>query len=169
MFLLHEVFDYDYHEIAHILEKSEAACRKLGSRAKGYITANRPRFQTTPEEHRRLLEAFMRAAGNGDVEGLTTLLAEDVTFWADGGGKVKGAALEPVRGPLNVASFVIGVTTRFMPLGATFALADVNGRPTLLIRRADGTPAIVVSLEVGAARVHTIWAIANPDKLGGVA
>jgi len=76
---------------------------------------------------------------------------------------------EPVRGPLNVASFVIGVITRFMPLGATFALADVNGRPTLLIRRADGTPAIVVSLEVGAARVHTIWAIANPDKLGGVA
>ncbi len=171
VFLLHEVFDYDYHEIAHILEKSEAACRKLGSRAKAYLTANRPRFQTTPEEHRRLLEAFMRAAGNGDVEGLTALLAEDVTFWADGGGKVKGAALEPVRGPLNVARFVIGVTARFMPAGATFAVADVNGKPTLLIRRADGVPAIVVSVDAdaGAARVQTIWAVANPDKLGAVA
>ncbi len=169
VFLLHEVFDYNYGEIAHILEKSEAACRKLGSRAKDYVTANRPRFQTTPEEHRRLLEAFMRAAGEGDVEGLTALLAEDVTFWADGGGKVKGAALEPVRGPLNVARFVIGVTTRFMPAGATFAVANVNGKPTLLIRRADGAPAIVVSLEVGERRVQTIWAIANPDKLGAVA
>jgi len=171
VFLLHEVFDYDYGEIAHILEKSEAACRKLGSRAKDYITAHRPRFQTTPEEHRRLLEAFMRAASDGDVEGLTALLAEGVTFWADGGGKVKGAALEPVRGPLNVARFVIGVTTRFMPVGATFAVVDVNGKPTLLIRRADGTPAIVVSVDAdaGEARVHSIWVIANPDKLGGVA
>jgi RNA polymerase sigma-70 factor (ECF subfamily) len=113
----------------------------------------------------------MRAAGEGDVDGLTTLLANDVRIWADGGGKVKGAALEPVHGPQNVARFVIGVTARFMPAGATFAVADVNGKPTLLIRRADGVPAIVVSVdaEADAARVHTIWVVANPDKLGAVA
>jgi RNA polymerase sigma-70 factor (ECF subfamily) len=91
-----------------------------------------------------------------------------VTFWADGGGKVRGAALQPVRGRMNVARFVLGVTARFVPPGARFAVAGVNGRPTLLIRHADGTPAIVVSVEGDGQRVHTIWAIANPDKLGAV-
>lgn len=74
-----------------------------------------------------------------------------------------------MRGPLNVARFVIGVTTRFMPAGATSAVADVNGKPTLLIRRADGTPAIVVSVDADVARVHSIWVVANPDKLGAMA
>jgi RNA polymerase sigma-70 factor (ECF subfamily) len=168
VFLLHEVFEYEYDEIAGMLDKSEAACRKLFSRAKGYIAANRPRFKASPEAHRRLLEEFMRAAGSGDLEGLTSLLAEDVTLWADGGGKVRGAALVPVRGRAEVARFVVRATARFMPTGARLAVAEVNGRPTLLIRHADGTPAIVVSIEVDQARILNIWAIANPDKLGAV-
>ncbi len=166
--LLREVFDFEYDEIAGILEKSEAACRKLFSRAKDGIAADRPRFQVSPEEHRRLLEEFMRAAGSGNLDGLMTLLAEDVTFWADSGGKVRGAALQPVRGRASVARFIIGVTARFTPAGAQFAVADVNGKPTLLIRYPDGTPAIVVSIEVGQASIHNIWAIANPDKLRAV-
>jgi RNA polymerase sigma-70 factor (ECF subfamily) len=165
VFILREVFGYEYDEIASLLDKSEAACRKLFSRAKDFVAANRPRFAARPEAHRRLLEEFMRAAGDGDLVGLTTLLAEDVSFWADGGGKVRGAALQPVHGPADVARFVVGVTARFMPAGAQFAVADVNGKPTLLIRHADGTPALVVSLEVDEARIHTIWVIANPDKL----
>jgi RNA polymerase sigma-70 factor (ECF subfamily) len=168
VFILRQVFDYEYAEIAGILEKSEAACRKLFSRAKRYIAANRPRFEASPEAHRRWLEAFMRAAGSGDLAGLMALLAEDVTFLADGGGKVRGAALQPVRGRLDVARFVLAVTARFMPAGAQFAMAEVNGRPSLLIRHADGTPAIVVSIQAGQAGIHTIWAIANPDKLGAV-
>src|SRR6266513_6335700 len=163
--LLREVFEFEYDEIAEMLDKSEAACRKLFSRAKDSIAANRPRFQVTPEEHRRLLEEFMRAARNGDLDGLKTLLADDVTFWADGGGKVRGAALNPVRGRADVTRFVIGVTARFTPAGAHLAVADVNGKPTLLIRHPDGTPAIVVSIEVGQGRIHNIWAVANPDKL----
>ncbi len=165
VFLLHEVFDYEYAEIAQILEKSEAACRKLLSRAKGYMVQNRPRFKASPEEHHRLLEQFLQAVGNGDLEGLTTLLAEEVTFWADGGGKVKGAALEPVHGRAAVARFVMSVSARFAPVNARYLVATVNGKPTLLIYSADGTPAIVVSVEVGAGRIQTIWAIANPDKL----
>jgi len=168
VFILHEVFDYEYKEIAHILDKSEAACRKLFSRAKGYLAANRPRFKASPEEHHRLLEQFMRAAGDGDLEGLTTLLAEEVTFWADGGGKVRGAALQPVYGRAAVAHFVLGVSSRFTPPGARYLVADVNGKPTLLICHEDGTPAIVVSLEVGEGRIQSIWAVANPDKLGGL-
>jgi len=99
---------------------------------------------------------------------LKALLAEDVTLWADGGGKVRGAALQPVRGRADVARFVIGVTARFMPPGAQLAVADVNGKPTLLIRHADGRSAIVVSIEVRQGHLQTIWAIANPDKLRAV-
>src|SRR5213596_1941907 len=79
------LFEYAYDEIAGMLEKSEGACRQLFSRAKDRIIANRPRFQVSPEEHRRLLEEFMRAAVNGDLHNLTNLLAEDATIWADGG------------------------------------------------------------------------------------
>jgi RNA polymerase sigma-70 factor, ECF subfamily len=168
VFLLREVFDYEYREIAGILDRSETACRQLFSRAKDRIAAERPRFQANPEEHRRLLEEFMRAARNGDLDGLTNLLADDVTFWADGGGKVRGAALQPVRGRADVARFVIGVTARFTPAGAQLAVADVNGKPTLLIRHPDGTPAIVVSIDVDRSRIRNIWAIGNPEKLGAV-
>src|SRR5437870_3586384 len=168
VFLLREVFEYEYSEIAGMLEKSEGACRQLFSRAKDRITANRPRFQVSPEEHRRLLEEFMRAAVNGDLHNLTNLLAEDATIWADGGGKVRGAALEPVRGRADVARFVIGVTAKFVPVGAQYAVADVNGQPTLLIRHPDGMPAVVVSIEVDQARIRNIWAIGNPDKLGAL-
>jgi RNA polymerase sigma-70 factor, ECF subfamily len=165
VFLLHEVFDYRYDEVAGILDKSEVACRKLFSRAKRYLAENRPRFTPTAAEHHRILEQFMRASGSGDLKDLTAMLAEDVVFWADGGGKVRGAALQPVRGRDAVARFVVGVSERFTPPGAIFGVADVNGRPTILVRNADGTPAIVVSIELDGERIQSIWAIANPDKL----
>lgn len=168
VFLLREVFEYEYDEIGQILERSEAACRKLFSRARDHIAEHRPRFQASPEEHRRLLEQFMRAARTGDLNGLMTMLADDVTVWADGGGKVPGAALRPVHGPANVARFLIGVTARFAPASAQYVVADVNGRPTLLVRRADGTPIAVVSIEIVGGRIETVWAIGNPDKLTAV-
>lgn len=168
VFLLREVFDYEYGEIAGVLDRSEAACRQLFSRAKDHIAAERPRFQASPEDHRRLLEQFTRAATNGDLDGLMTLLADDVTVWADGGGKVPGAILRPIRGRANVARFIIGVTARFAPVGARYAVADVNGKPTLLVRSSEGTPTVVVSIDVDRARIRHIWAIGNPDKLGAV-
>jgi len=168
VFDLHEVFDYGYDEIAAILDNSEVACRKLFSRAKRYLAENRPRFTTTPEEHRRLLEQFMRASSSGDLNGLTTMLADDVVFWADGGGKVRGAALQPVRGRDAVARFISGLTARFMPQDVRFGISDVNGRPTLLVHNTVGTALFVVSVEVDAGRLQSIWAIANPDKLGRV-
>ena len=168
VFLLREVFDYEYDQIASMLGKSEPACRKLFSRAKTYITAHRPRFSVSPQAHRRLLEEFMQAAGSGDLDGLMTLLAEDATLWADGGGKVRGAALQPVYGRQGVALFVISATARFTPTGARYSVVDVNGRPTLLISYPEGTPAIVVSIEVDQERIQAVWVVANPDKLGGV-
>jgi RNA polymerase sigma-70 factor (ECF subfamily) len=168
VFILREVFDYAYDEVARMLDKSEPACRKLFSRAKGYLAANRPRFTADPEEHQRLLYEFMQAAGGGDLEGLSALLAEDAIFWGDGGGKVRGAALQPVHGRDAVARFVLGVTSRFLPPGALVDVADINGKPSILIRHADATPAIVISLEVEGGQVRNIWAVANPDKLGNL-
>ncbi|SRR5579871_539944 len=168
VFLLREVFEYEYEEIAKTLNRSAAACRQLFSRARSHIADHRPRFQASPEEHRRLLDQFLRASRTGDLEGLTALLADDVTVWADGGGKVPGAALRPVHGRLNVARFLIGVTARFAPPGGRFAVVNVNGKPTLLVQRADGTPFAVVSIEVERGRIRTVWAIGNPDKLRAV-
>lgn len=168
VFLLREVFEYEYDEIGKILGRSEAACRKLFSRARDHIAAHRPRFQASPEEHRRLLEQFMRAARAGDLDGLTALLADDVTMWADGGGKIPGAALRPVHGAVNVARFLIGVAARFTPQGARLIVANVNGKPTLLIQRADGTPYVVVSIDIDGTRIRQVWAIGNPEKLTAV-
>jgi RNA polymerase sigma-70 factor (ECF subfamily) len=164
VFILREVFDYEYSEIASILERSEPACRKLFSRAKAYITANRSRFKATPEEHQRILENFTHAISSGDLQGLVNLLAEDVVFWADGGGKVRGAATQPVSGVEAVAQFVIS-STRLAPSGSSASIAVVNSRPALILRAPDESPAVIVMLEVGEGRIQRIWSIANPDKL----
>ncbi len=164
VFILREVFDYEYHEIASILERSEPACRKLFSRAKAYITANRSRFKATPEEHQRILENFTQAISSGDIQDLVNLLAEEVVFWADGGGKARGAATQPVSGAEAVAQFVIS-STRLTPAGSTASFALVNSRPALILRAPDESPAVIVMLEVGDDRIHRIWSIANPDKL----
>lgn len=167
VFLLREVFDYTYEEIADILGKSEVACRKLFSRAKKYISSNRPRFKSSPEEHRQILESFMQAAGKGELDGLMNLLAESVTFWADGGGKARGAATRPVIGCSNVARFVLG-TSQSLPPGATFDVLDVNGQSAIVIRARGGAPLTVITIEVGEGEIHCVRAIANPDKLKGI-
>src|SRR5690606_29198030 len=98
VFLLREVFDYEYAEIAQITGRSESACRQLFSRAKKHIRDNRPRFPASPEDHEKMVVRFMDACVAGDIDGLMSLLAEDVTAWTDGGGKVTGAARYPIQG-----------------------------------------------------------------------
>lgn len=167
-FILREVFDYDYAEISHVLDKSEAACRKLVSRAKADVDANRPRFEASPEEHRHLLEEFMRAVGDGDLEGLTALLAEDVTLQTDGGGKVRGAAVQPIHGRASVARFALAVTARTLPPDTHTEVTEVNGKPAWLIRYAAGTPVVVISIETDGKQIRSIWTVVNPDKLGAL-
>ncbi len=107
VFLLRQVFDYDYAEIAEMVDSAETACRQVFSRAKKHISENRPRFKPNPEKHRGMLEQFIAAVSHGELDGLLALLSEDVTLWADGGGKVRGAALQPLHGREAVARFVI--------------------------------------------------------------
>jgi RNA polymerase sigma-70 factor (ECF subfamily) len=111
-----------------------------------------------------MLESFTQATRNGDLQGLVDLLAEDVVFWADGGGNVRGAATQPVYGAEAAAKFVIS-STRLVPAGSSASIALVNSRPALILRAPDKSPTVMVMLEVGEGRIHRIWSIVNPDKL----
>jgi len=166
VFLLREVFSYEYDEIATILGKEPAACRQVFSRAKKHVAEGKPRFAPAPEAQRRLLSQFMQATTAGDLAGLTALLAEDVTMWADGGGKARGAALHPLHGPEAVAKFVLN-STRYAPEGSQTEMAAVNGE-LAMIMRAGGKAFAVISIIASADQVREIRVVGNPDKLNWV-
>jgi RNA polymerase sigma-70 factor (ECF subfamily) len=163
VFLLREVFAYEYAEIAAIVGKEEAACRQLFSRAKKHIATHRPRFQPDRAAHRRLLDQFLRAVGLGDMGGLLQLLAEDVTMWADGGGKARGAATRPLHGRDAVARFVLA-STRLPDEPYAAEIHEVNGEPAVVLRTAEKVIAVLF-LEGAQGQITTIRAIGNPDKL----
>jgi RNA polymerase sigma-70 factor (ECF subfamily) len=170
VFLLREVFDYEYAEIATFLGKSEVACRQSFSRAKKHLGDHRPRFPASPDTQKQLLTGFMQAVQAGEMTPLMNLLAEDVTFWADGGGKVKGAATHQIAGRVAVARFILEsspIFRRTLPEDAQVELAEVNGQPALIIR-AGAHALFVLTIEVEAQRIKTIRNIVNPDKLAHV-
>ena len=166
VFLLREVFSYEYDEIATILGKDPAACRQIFSRAKKHVAEGRPRFKPAPEAQRRLLSQFVQATTTGDLQGLTALLSEDVMMWADGGGKARGAAIHPLHGRKAVAQFVLA-STRFMPEGGQVEVAAVNGELAMILR-ADGKAIVVMSITADEGQVREIRAVGNPDKLNWV-
>lgn len=163
VFLLREVFDYEYDEIAAFLGKNEAACRQSFSRAKKHLADHHPRFPAPRALHTQMLTSFIQAVQLGDMDSLMHMLADDVVLWADGGGKVKGAATRPIVGRLYVARFSMG-TTRFLPEGAQIEVEQVNGQPAVVVRTPERVY-LVLSIEMVAQQIQTIRIIANPDKL----
>jgi RNA polymerase sigma-70 factor (ECF subfamily) len=164
VFLLREVFDYDYAEIAAIVGKTEAACRQVLSRAKKHIAVHRPRFKPTPESHRQLLNQFIQTIERGELEALVQLLSDDVVMWADGGGKVRGAIIHPLYGREAVGRFLL-VSAHFIPESdRTSSIMEVNGEPALVVQ-AGGEVRIILSVSFDAGRVCGIRVIGNPDKL----
>ncbi len=166
VFLLREVFAYEFAEIATMLDKSEVACRRSFSRAKKHLSEHRPRFPASPETHRQMLTGFLQAAQGGDMIPLMDLLAENVTLWADAGGKIKQAALRPIVGRDAVARFSLG-TVRFLPEDSRVELAEVNGQAAVIIRTS-GQALFVLSIEVEAGHIQAIRIIANPEKLARI-
>jgi RNA polymerase sigma-70 factor (ECF subfamily) len=162
--LLHDVFDFDYSEIAQIIEKSEANCRQVLTRAKKHIGEPRARFEVDPAQADRLLDRFTEAARAGDIDGLLGVLAEDITLWADGGGKVPGAALRPIHGAESVARFVAQRARGGKERGGSVRLTRINGQPGFIID-VKGKPQAALILGIRDGRIHDIYAIANPDKL----
>ena len=166
VFLLHEVFEYNFAEIAAMLDKSEAACRRSFSRAKKHLSEHRPRFPASRETHRQLLSGYFQAVEAGETTALMNLLSEDVTLWADGGGKIKQAALRPIRGRDAVARFSLG-TKRFWPENSRVELEEVNGQAALIIRTG-GQAFSVLTIDVEEGQIQAIRIIANPEKLARI-
>ena len=166
VFLLREVFDYEYAEIASLVGKSETNCRQISRRARQSVAARRPRFESFPQQEERLMEGFLQASLSGDMEALLELLSDDVTLYSDGGGKTR-AALKPIYGADNVARFLTGITSNIPP-GFTVKRTRVNGRPGLVGYFGDGRPQSVVSVDVAEGGIRAIRLVVNPDKLGNI-
>ena len=162
--LLHDVFDFDYKEIAHIVDETEANCRQLLTRAKQHLGSAEQRFDADHAQADRLMQRFTEAATAGDVNGLVAVLAEDITLWADGGGKVRGAALRPINGSDSVARFIVGVIHRFVPTERHMRPARINGQPGFIVY-VSGAPLAAMILDIRNGCVRSIYAVGNPDKL----
>jgi RNA polymerase sigma-70 factor (TIGR02957 family) len=165
VFLLREVFDYDYDAIAEIVGKSEAACRQLAVRARRHIEQDRPRFEASRQEQNELAQRFLTAAQTGDLDGLEALLANDVALHGDGGGKTRAIA-HPLFGRHRVARAVLHwmqVVRDFE--GFSIRPVEVNGHPGALGLDGQQRIAVVLSFDIADGQIQGIRSIVNPDKL----
>ena len=162
--ILHDAFDCDYAEIAATLDKNEAACRKLVSRARERVKADRPRYTASPDAHRDLLRRFAKASASSDPNEMMMLLAPDAIAYTDGGGRV-AAALNPIYGADKVARFIIGLGKKFYAAAMLeTAMIEVNGQPALVIR--DGGEMLgIIAIETDGEKITTLYGLRNPDKL----
>jgi RNA polymerase sigma-70 factor (TIGR02957 family) len=163
VFVLREVFDMPYDEIAGAVDKTPAAVRQIAHRAKDHVAARRPRVHVEPTEQEEVLERFLAAVNTGDLQGLMDVLAPDVVSVADGGGKVRGAARRPIVGAEKLAAYLLGAMEKF---GITFVAtaAWVNGAPGARVE-VDGQLVGAISVTVEQGRISRIYSVANPDKL----
>jgi len=165
VFLLHQVFDYSHAEIGEMLDLSEANSRQALHRAKKHIAENRPRFVADRESHARLLSAFLTAVSRGDIDAISSVIAEDVVLYGDHGTKERGVILVPIVGRAKVARFFASQVAK-MPAshGLDVSIRDVNGWPAIVARRGD-TVAFVINIETDGAEIATIRSVMNPQKL----
>ena len=162
VFLLREVFEYEYTEIAEVLRRSEANCRQILRRARQHVSAMRPRFKSSRQKQTELLQRFLQATASGDMDGLMALLAKDVVLHSDGGGK--GPAVpNSVRGADRVARGVLGGLKK-LPKELTRRIVEVNGEPGVA-GYLDGKPFSVLTLESREGLVRAIYLVTNPEKL----
>jgi RNA polymerase sigma-70 factor (ECF subfamily) len=174
-FLLHDVFDFTFNEVASALERNAAACRQLAGRARAHVREARPRGATAPParsgqidaKHAQLLSAFAAATQSGDLNALTQLLASDVRVVTDGGGKVR-AALEVIDGADRVARFLVGVTRKhpgqWWRDDFTVRFATINGLPGVIVDAPEG-PVQTTTFELEGDVIRALYVVRNPDKL----
>jgi RNA polymerase sigma-70 factor (ECF subfamily) len=165
VFLLREVFEYDYGEIASVIGKSEENCRQIAVRARRQVEAKKPRFEASRARREDLARRFFEAIGNGDTEGLVRLLAADAVVYADGGGKA-AAFPRPVHGAERVARLLIGRAAQGERLGVSAVrFVEINGHPGAMFLGPDGRALSVVLLDIADGLVQTVRGISNPEKL----
>jgi RNA polymerase sigma-70 factor (ECF subfamily) len=163
VFLLREVFEYEYAEIAEMLGHSEANCRQILKRAKHHVTQDRPRFDTSPQKRQTLLKEFLEATSEGNMEGLLALLASDVVLYADGGGKAT-AVPNPIYGAEKVARFFIGAREKLLPNNLVQSFAQINGQLGVVAYHEDRVFG-VLTIDISGERIRNIYIVRNPEKL----
>ena len=170
-FLLHDVFDFSFSEVATILDRSDAGCRQLAARARAHVRAARPRGATAPParpgevdaKHAQLMSAFVEATRSGDLNALMQVLASDVRVVTDGGGKAP-AALNVLEGADRVAKFLVGATRKGWREDFSLRFATINGLPGLIVDSADGTVQ-TTAFEIERNVIRALYVVRNPDKL----
>jgi RNA polymerase sigma-70 factor, ECF subfamily len=167
VFVLREVFGFDFPEVASALGRSEAACRQLAVRARRHMHEGRPRFEADRREREKLAERFFDAFKSGDVDGLRGLLAADVRMVGDGGGKAPQWR-NGIFGADNVARVLTAIVEPMLKIGVVVEPHEVNGEPGAIFRDRDNKVVNTWTLDVLDGQIQTIRAVLNPDKLAHV-
>ncbi|MBF6236858.1 RNA polymerase sigma factor SigJ [Nocardia otitidiscaviarum] len=169
VFVLNEVFGYRHAEIAPMIGREAAAVRQLAHRARSHIQARRPRFRADPVVQRRVTERFLDAQRGSDLSALMDLLAPDVIFHSDGGGRIR-TALRPIQGAAKVARLLTGPGVRSTVADLDLRLGHINGEPAVVcFRRGEPYGVGVLDIDPETERIRCIYTIGNPDKLIGMA
>jgi RNA polymerase sigma-70 factor (ECF subfamily) len=164
-FLLREVFDYPYDQIATIIGTSQDNTRQLVARARKHVDERRPRFEASPQRREQLARSFLAAVTNGDLQAIEDLLAEDVVFHGDGGGQVR-ATQRPIHGRTKVARALLSGVRAAEASGGLFPrYVQVNGQPGAMVYDDTSTLIAVLEFDVADGHIQTLRAIVNPDKL----
>lgn len=166
VFLLHEVFDYDYSDIGEVLDYSEPNCRQILRRARVHLGEQRSRFDACPREREKLFRQFISAATSGDADGLVALLSREVAFHSDGGGKAQ-ALLQPVQGADSVARLLLNWFKKSITTTSQGQPVEVNGQPGI-VGYHEGRPFSVVTADIVDGQIHNIYVVTNPEKLAGL-
>jgi RNA polymerase sigma-70 factor (ECF subfamily) len=161
-YLLHDIFGYQFEEVAHTMGRTSAGCRQLAARARQRIEDRRQRFDADLRRGRELTQSFLTACATGDLDGLLGMLADDVVVWTDGGGKVR-AAVRPVVGPHRASRFLLHVAKTVTAMPRSVIL---NGQPATLFVDADGAVVTAMVLDILGGKIVSVRAVTNPEKLG---
>jgi RNA polymerase sigma-70 factor, ECF subfamily len=166
VFLLREVFDYDYSEIASTVGKSIPNCRQIVRRARQHLVLRRPSINPSLKQKEKIVEEFLTSWNQGDLNQLIALMAEDITFWSDGGGQVT-AAHYPLQGCQKVARFLIAIRQSRLIPKLNPQVVQINDQPGIL-NSVEGNLQSTFSFEFSAQSIKSIFAVVNPEKLRGV-
>lgn len=164
VFILREVFDYDYASVAEMINKSESHCRKIAQRARDHIHENKPRFDSNAPKKHKLVTTFINAVQDGDLSEIESMLAEEAILYSDGGGKVT-AARKPIYGSAKIGKFMVGIQKKGTEdTEWRLEFREVNGEPGMLIWVEDNVYN-VWSFHIENDKIHSIYVVLNPEKL----
>ena len=164
VFLLHDVFGYDYDEISAIVKKSPDNCRQLALRARRHVNEQKPRFEASRSKREELATRFFSAVGSGDMDGLVSMLAADVVVYGDSGG-IPPSWPRPIVGRDPVSRLLVGIANQMQQIRVTIQLAEFNGQAGARLVGPDGRLISVFVLDIADGQVQTVRSVINPDKL----